>query len=96
MNERVPCEQSPDCKYFEVGCWEDIHHLFYPRGDYDTPLEHKFRNLPENKQQICRYEHERIHFEQLPPTKPSFEVMEHAVSIAGIKLTRRQRKASRL
>ena len=62
----------PDCKYAELGgCFSDTHHLFYPRRDYRRPTERDFRELPENKEQLCRAEHDERHATELPPEKPS-------------------------
>ena len=66
----------PDCKYAELGgCFSDTHHLFYPRRSYRSRVEQDFRELPENKVQICREEHDERHATEPIPKKPSREVM---------------------
>lgn len=85
---RGPCPfESPDCKYFDspTGCFSDTHHLQYPRADYRSKLEKQFRELPENKVDICRDMHDECHaFEDLP-LKPSLEVMRHTVNESRIQ-----------
>jgi hypothetical protein len=75
----------------------DTHHLWYPSNDYDDTLSAIFRNLPENKVEICRAAHEELHATQEEPVKPSREQMSHAietaVQIGSISLTKRKRKA---
>jgi hypothetical protein len=50
------------------------HHKYWPRSDYKTTLEKKFRNLPENIQLVTADAHTRIH-KQSPPKKPSHDFM---------------------
>lgn len=72
---------QPDCRYAELGgCFSDTHHLFYPRRDYRRPTERDFRELPENKEQLCRAEHDERHATELPPTKPSSAEMLGAIA----------------
>lgn len=75
--ERVPCEPDPKCKFHRKdGCYQNLHHLFYPRRDYTTPLEKKFRIDPRNIVQLCRREHERLHHTQDIPEKPTIQEMQ--------------------
>lgn len=71
----------PDCKYAREGCFADTHHDFYPRSDYRTPTEKRFRELPENKELLCRAEHDERHATEAPPQKPPREVMLGALAI---------------
>lgn len=51
----------------------DTHHLFFPRCDYTTPLEKKFRKafvLP-----IHRAIHDEVHAKIAPPQKPGRSAM---------------------
>jgi hypothetical protein len=90
---RRACEgENPECPYFEEGCYSDLHHLYWPSPDYNDTISNKFRELPENKQQTCRDEHDQIH-EGEPPAKPSYEVMEHAIVASGVHISRKVRKA---
>lgn len=89
------CTPNESCPYYSTGCFEDTHHVFYPSGDYITPVERLFRNIPENKVEICRREHEDVHATEQPPLKPSYDVMEHAVIASGVFISRRARKAMR-
>lgn len=79
--------ESPDCKYFNNinGCHTSVHHEFYPRVDYKSPVEKRFRELPENKFEVCRQMHDEIHAHDEPPMKPSIEVMRHAVNESRVK-----------
>ena len=52
-------ERQLGCPYFETGCYADTHHTLWPRPDYTTPLERTYRELPENKIQLCRFQHEK-------------------------------------
>lgn len=72
-----------DCPYMERGgCFSDEHHLYFPRVDYRDIMGSEFRNLPENKEQICRWEHEERHATQDPPERPPREVMLGALATA--------------
>lgn len=74
----------PDCHYAELkgGCFSDEHHLFFPRVDYHDIMGSEFRNLPENKEDICRWDHDEIHATELPPQKPDREHMLGAIVTA--------------
>ena len=92
--ERYPCENQQNCS-LAGQCREDIHHEYYPRYEYRTYIEHRFRNHPDNQVQICREEHLRIHREDSPPEKPSIEFMagyllasEHKLSVSALKRIR--------
>ena len=75
MKGECPSPQ-PDCKYAERGgCFSDTHHLFYPKRAYKTEVEQEFRELPENKVQICRREHDERHATERTPDKPSRKAM---------------------
>lgn len=91
MSRRECYNDNPECPYFEEGCYSDLHHSFWPSPDYTSPVENKFRELPENKVQTCRDEHDQIH-EADPPLKPSLEVMEHAIIASGVHISRKLRK----
>lgn len=77
---REACPFSNDaCKYFyypsfteeeDSGCFSDEHHLYYPRAKYVQGYEKKFRELPENKIQICRRIHDELHAQILEADKP--------------------------
>lgn len=80
--ERIPCTPNPECKY-AGRCFEDIDHIYWPAKDYTTPVEKEFRELPENKQLICRVLHEQRHATEQPPLKPDRETM--LLAINGIR-----------
>lgn len=75
--ERVPCEPNPRCKFYKRdGCYQNLHHLFYPRRNYTTSLEKQFRADPRNILRMCRREHEQLHYRENPPEKPSIQEMQ--------------------
>ena len=74
--ERIPCDPNTPCKLRDtIGCFEDIHHKAYPKSEYRTALEKKFRNHIMNKVLMCRQIHNDIHAQNLPPKKPTPEEM---------------------
>jgi hypothetical protein len=84
--EQVPCDpqmrDTPSCAlYRKIGrCFMDVHHLYYPRRDYTTPTEKRFRELEENKVHICRDLHDTEHAVFEIPEKPDVEIMQMAVT----------------
>ena len=75
---RNGCESSGDhCPLKKP--FTDRHHLFYPRSAYRTPIEKAFRDLPENKVDICRCLHNYLHRTEPIPKKPSREEMLEAI-----------------
>lgn len=93
MRRECPSPQE-GCPYAEgTGCFSDQHHLYWPRTEYTTVVERLFRELPENKEQECRWEHEQNHFNSEPPIKPPREDMEAAIVASGIYLSIRKRRA---
>lgn len=46
------------------------HHLWWPRRDYKTDIERRFRGLPCNVVELQHDTHLLIHEYQEPPTKP--------------------------
>ena len=71
-----------------------VHHLYWPRRDYQTELERRFRTLPWNKVEMPALAHELLHRCSLPPRKPPMEEMLAAVE--SFELQERQRRAQRL
>lgn len=72
---------DPECKYADIGgCFSDVHHLYYPAGQYKTKVEKEFRELPTHKTQICRQSHDERHATETPPTKPSRDEMLRAIA----------------
>jgi len=55
--------------------FQDTHHTAYPRRDYRTAVEKRWRELPVNKIQICRGLHDAIHASGYIPAKPSRDEM---------------------
>jgi hypothetical protein len=52
----------------------------WPANRYQTPIEKAYRELPENKEQLCRWEHDERHYDY-PPKKPDLLEMLRALSI---------------
>ena len=77
MRENCPIAHE-GCKY-HPNCFADTDHYYYPKSDYKTPLEKEFRELPENKQQICREMHDLRHITETPPPKPDLNFMREAI-----------------
>ena len=71
-----------------------VHHLFWPRRDYQSDLERRFRTLPWNKVEMPMVAHELLHRYAPPPSKPALEEMLDAVE--AYELKERQRRAQRL
>lgn len=79
--EKLPCSNQENCrlKDTKMGCFEDVHHLYFPRRDYTTPEEREFRNLSENKVEMCREWHNTDHAVFEAPSKPDLEFMQLAI-----------------
>lgn len=79
--ERYPCDDPlPGCRYDPP--FGDVHHKWFPRHEYTTPTEKKFRNLECNVVRgICRCMHDLEHLKR-PPRKPTLEVMRQAIENA--------------
>ena len=82
MRESCP-KANEDCKYadMKIGCHSDEHHLYWPRNQYTSKMEKFFRELPENKVQLCRAEHDEIHATEKPPAKPPVQAIIAALGI---------------
>jgi hypothetical protein len=78
-------EQNQGCPFLPNGCFSDVHHLYYPRKAYRTSVERQFRNLPENKEQICAWLHVLEHLDNAPPEKPSRDEMLQAIAEAAVQ-----------
>jgi hypothetical protein len=75
-SDRIPCVPETPCKLREtIGCREDIHHEAWPKPEYRTALEKKFRNHVMNKVIMCRAMHNEEHAQQLVPKKGTPEEM---------------------
>ncbi len=78
-------ESNQDCPYFEEGCYSDVHHEYFPRRNYRTKIEKQFRELPANKEQLCRLAHDILHLTERPPIKPDRDVMITAIGQSALK-----------
>lgn len=70
------CRYAPDC-------YADTDHYYWPGYDYKTRVERDFRELPENKDQLCRDLHDQRHATEEPPDKPTRDFMVQALKRAG-------------
>lgn len=87
MSREACTNPDPDCKYYETDyCLQSTHHVYWPRRDYTTSLEKRFRNLPANKELLPRCLHDELHATLESPEKPSYEYMESAVAIRGLEV----------
>lgn len=79
--EHVPCANQDACPLRDTrrGCFEDVHHRFFPRTNYVTRTEKSFRQLDENKVKICRSLHDAEHWAGEIPEKPDLEIMKLAI-----------------
>lgn len=81
---KTPCEKNVEqCPYQYSGCFADTHHEYFPRSDYRRGVARQFRELPENKVQLCRNEHDELHAVTEPPIKPSREEMMGAIALSN-------------
>lgn len=64
-----------DCKYYPE-CFSDTDHMY---GRPKDPVPKRFANLPENKRQICRAEHDEINATYVHLPLPSLDVMKEAI-----------------
>lgn len=80
--EKLPCSNQDSCplRDTEKGCFEDVHHLYFPRRDYRKPIERAFRELDENKVVMCREWHNTDHAVFEAPDKPDLEIMKMAIA----------------
>lgn len=84
----TPCpNENEACRFYEteMGCAANTHHTYFPRRRYTGQVEKEFRNLPENKAQMCMAEHADFHAENQPPPKPSRETMIQAIAAHAIQ-----------
>lgn len=87
----VPCEPTPECKYYP-NCYQDVHHEAWPEREYLTTLERVYRDMPENQVFMCRAEHDNTHADQSPPEKPSREEMLRAIAGSMLYISSTKRK----
>lgn len=86
----------PECPYAaRGGCFSDTDHIV-PKRLAETTLAAVFIELPSNKQQLCRWDHEQKTAsgdEPLPERHVMREAIETAVQLGEIALSRRKHKA---
>lgn len=66
-------EQKALCPLYEH--YTDTHHLVFPRNNYQSGIERRWRELDFNKENICRGLHNAIHESGYIPEKPSRDEM---------------------
>lgn len=57
-----------------------MHHIFWPRGLYQTDTERRFRDLSINQVPMCEFEEQTLHRDTEPPPKPTDRVMDYVVA----------------
>lgn len=86
--------RNPGCKYYEKGCFADTDHIV-PRRLGGCALSRTYIELPDNKQQLCRAEHERKSRSGDAPL-PSREHMREAIfaaeALGTIRLSKNKRR----
>jgi hypothetical protein len=60
--------------------FSDTHHRYFEAKNYATGVAKVFRELPENKEQLCRFEHNELHATTAPPIKPERAFMIQAIA----------------
>lgn len=82
--EKIPCQSSESCPLYNsaTGCFEDVHHKYWPRKAYRSIIERAFRELDDNKERRCRQSHNDLHAMTPPPDKPPRAEMINAVNLA--------------
>ena len=83
MARRDCPKENPECKYYDspTGCFSDLDHI-YGRARGLGRVARRFANLPENKRQICRAEHDEINATYVHLPLPSSDVMKQALADA--------------
>lgn len=79
----TPCDRANEaCQFYEteLGCVKNTHHKLWPRNRYKTDVEKQFRQLPQNKEDMCMDEHRELHATTPPPPKPSHAEMLLAIN----------------
>jgi hypothetical protein len=86
MIGECPSPNKSGCPYADSkrGCVSNQHHAYWPRRAYRTAVERAFRELSENKEQLCVFEHDLLHELEEPPAKPSVEHMVQAIGRATL------------
>lgn len=83
------CSPNPDCPFYG-NCFEDTHHLYYPKSDYRTKVERTFRSI--HKVEMCRWAHVELHATQEPPEKPEYEEMVESILSTELNIPRALRR----
>ena len=87
MSVECTPEQQAECTLKR--CFTDQDHYYWPASDYKTPVERAFRNLPENIEEKCRFEHNERHANEEPPVKPSIQYMAESILRAEVHMSRK-------
>lgn len=89
MSREACPDPQADCKYaaLEGGCFSDEHHLYWPKRAYCGKIAVEFRELPENKKQLCRRVHDEIHATFDAPFRPDRDTM-----LLAIQKSRQERQ----
>jgi hypothetical protein len=77
----MDCPNSNEsCRFYEQGCFTNVHHQYYPKKLYRDSIGRIFRELPENKVRMCANEHVELHCTEAPPNKPGRQEMLDAIA----------------
>lgn len=83
-----PCPSANEgCRFYEteLGCVTNTHHRYWPKRRYTTSVERAFRELPDNKVDLCMDEHRELHATEAPPHKPTRNEMLQALANIAIQ-----------
>jgi hypothetical protein len=64
MSRELCPNENSECRYYNSrsGCFSDLHHLYgQARARQIGRIAYEFGELPQNKEQTCRAEHDEIH-----------------------------------
>ena len=74
-NKFLDCPYQSKCRPHSHAYAKTKHHKYYPKCDYKTPLEKKFRWHRANIEYLCRYEHDLEHINNPKVEKPTRDFM---------------------
>lgn len=60
---------NESCRFYEQGCFSNVHHKYFPKKLYRDSVGRIFRELPENKVRMCANEHVELHSTEAPQLK---------------------------
>lgn len=69
-------EPKPDCPFAQTAlCGLTKHHDYWPKKEYSTKIEKRFRELKSHVRLLPNCEHREFHLNNRPPVKPPLKHM---------------------